>query len=276
MKNTAPLRRYRRPRYPTRLEVLSDPELLKRNLPPAWRTVPELAGAVTLCLAVNTATCSAQRGPSGSTNGVAIVAPLFEHGEGRGAVGCVVVAPPVFLSEEEAWQVIDEELSRQGVKASDKKFEVRGVRIPKRTERWDPRGEEPEPKVTDQPGTAAPFKADRADPKSKVVVEFVSQQEYHTLGGARSMSTVQAYDLKGLAKSLASQVKSNAKDKAYFGILYDPAAKPDRKPPRSGMTAEDWRKQYDEARKTSKAESQRLLRLQVQDFVKWLQGQGVI
>jgi hypothetical protein len=44
-----------------------------------------------------------------------VVAPIFEHGEGRGATGCVVVTFPVFLSEEEAMQVIREELAEHGI-----------------------------------------------------------------------------------------------------------------------------------------------------------------
>ena len=41
-----------------------------------------------------------------------LVAPIFEHGKGRGATGCIVIAPPVFLSEEDARQAIEEELKR--------------------------------------------------------------------------------------------------------------------------------------------------------------------
>jgi len=40
----APVRRQRRPDYPTRLEVQSDSCLRRRRVPPAWRTVPEMAG----------------------------------------------------------------------------------------------------------------------------------------------------------------------------------------------------------------------------------------
>jgi len=276
MKNAAPLKSYRPPRYPTRLEVLSDPDLLNRHLPPAWRNLPEMAGAVALCLAVNSTACKAQAGPPRASNTTAIVAPIFEHGEGRGAVGCVVVAPPVFLSEEEAWQVIDEELARVGVKLSQREFEVRGVKIPQRREEWKATGGRAESKIVDQPGKRAPYKADRVDPAKKVVVEFVSQPDYHRLGGAWSWSTVQSYNFKEVAKSVAEQVKKDAKERIYFGALYDPAASSGREELRQAQTPEDWRKIWEERRKKGKAESQRLLRLQVQDFVKWLQGQGVI
>ncbi|MCZ7584672.1 MAG: hypothetical protein M5R36_15785 [Deltaproteobacteria bacterium] len=47
--------------------------------------------------------------------GSAIVAPVFEHGEGRGSIGCVMVNGPVFLSEEEALAVIKTALEKRGL-----------------------------------------------------------------------------------------------------------------------------------------------------------------
>ena len=91
--NAQRVKRYRKPAYPTRLEALSRPELLKRNLPPGWHALPEMAGTVALFLAVNSTLQAADKKPAGAA---AVVAPIFEHGEGRGATGCVVVAPPVF------------------------------------------------------------------------------------------------------------------------------------------------------------------------------------
>jgi len=38
-----------------------------------------------------------------------LVAPIFRHGAGHGSFGCKAVNPPVFLSEDEARQVIIEE-----------------------------------------------------------------------------------------------------------------------------------------------------------------------
>jgi hypothetical protein len=267
---TKPVKRYREPRYPAKLQVLSHPALLRQNLPPAWRTVPEMAGAMALCLAANTATCNAQGAPGGSTNAaVAIVAPVFEHGEGRGATGCIVVSPPAFLSEEEAWQVIEMELSRHGVNASEKKFEVRGVMIPVLRERWKRQDKKAKTMVAEPIGWSAPFRADRVDSKKQIVVEFVSKEEYHVLGGPLRSSSVQHYEFKEVARSLAEQVKAQAKDKIYLGVLYDPALHSDYEP---GRTVAD----MEQACTATVAESKRLLRLQVQDFVKWLQAQGAI
>ncbi len=127
-----PLKRYGGPGYPTRLEVLAHPELLARHLPPVWGRRAEMAGTVALLLAVNGCVNQQTNGPTESqatSQGVeeqddvtpfeteaGFVAPIFRHGLGRGSIGCVVVAPPIFLSEEDALQVISEELRQAGVK----------------------------------------------------------------------------------------------------------------------------------------------------------------
>ncbi len=154
------VKRHRKPGYPTRPEVVSDPELLRRNLPPGWRSKPEMAGSITSFLAANSAVQGADK-KGALPEKAAIVAPIFEHGEGRGAIGCVVVAPPVFLSEEEAWQVIEEELAKRGVTLPESRVQFQGVRIPQRTLTWDkgPKVEE----TNDPKRTVDIFSADRAN-----------------------------------------------------------------------------------------------------------------
>jgi hypothetical protein len=276
--NTRPVKRYRQPSYPTRLEVLSKPELLERHLPPGWRAIPEMAGTVALFLAVNSTVHAADKKPAASLGSLAVVAPIFEHGDGRGAVGCIVVSPPVFLSEEEAWQVIDEELSRRQLKLPGTGFEVRGVRIPRRTETYSVKDGKLISHLEDLPGNKEAYKAARANPEKRIAVEFVAWNDYERLGGPRSSSTVQSYDFKEVAKSVTQAVRKEAKEKLYFGALYDPAVRVEYAKEEPGKTKgrKDFRKNWEEVQKKSKAESERLLRLQVQDFLKWLQAQGAI
>lgn len=271
MIKTKVVKRYRAPRYPAKLQVLADPALLRQNVPPAWQAVPQLAGAVALFLSANTTLCRGADKGAGST-GVAVVAPIFNHGEGRGATGCVVVAPPVFLSEEEALQVIREELGKGGVDASQTSFAVPGVKIKPTVGDFRRTGEKSEY----VPPSEKPLQASAADPRKKVAVKFLSRQNYHQLGGATSLSTVQVYDLRTAAKSVAETVRKDGRAKVYFGAFYDPCgyAKPKDDSPTTDPKV--WQQRYEAAAKTSKAESERLLRLQVQDFVKWLQAQGAI
>jgi len=269
------MRRCRRPAYPTRLEVLEDPELLTRHLPAAWRHLPAMSGAIGLFLGVNL-TVSAAEEKAGAAKPTArtaaVVAPIFEHGEGRGATGCVVISPPVFLSEEEALQVIRDELAKRGVTLGREKQQVTGVTID---------GER--------------FQADAADSKKRVAVEFVSEQQCQELDWAReretnregsiTISTVTVFDFPRTAKYLAEKVKSGGSRKVFFGTFYDPLSgkinleEIYRPVQRDGLVIadpNDSEKRREAAEVTIKAESTRLLRLQVQDFVKWLQGQGVI
>jgi hypothetical protein len=137
-----PVRRAGKPGYPTKLEALEDPDLLRRHTPPSLRRGREIAGAATLLFAANLAACGGPVGEGGAPAEPveppmgAIVAPLFSHGDGRGATGCVVSAPPVFLSEEEALQIITEELSRHGLSFANRNITVDSVKPPTRTREW--------------------------------------------------------------------------------------------------------------------------------------------
>ncbi len=274
-----PVKRYRRPGYPARLEVIADPDLLRRNMPPGWRSLPGMAGSIALFLAANSLVQGAEKKGAAPGSAAAVVAPIFDHGEGRGTVGCIVVAPPVFLSEEEAWQVIDEELAKSGLKLPETRVKLRGVRIPHRMKNFTIKDGKPDERVTDTQGSAEPLTVDRENAQKRIAVEFVSQRDYAKVGGPFSMSTVQSYDFRATARTLAQDVRKQAKDKVYFGVLYDPVVNFASEEMRNLKTQEDWKKWregYAARDRKSQAESKRLLRLQVQDFVKWLEAQGAI
>ena len=244
-----PVRKYGQPKYPTRLEIAARPALLHRHQPPAWRKRPELTGAAGLFLLADTARLSAaDTSPKGSptptqTNAVAIVAPIFQHGDGRGATGCIVMAPPVFLSEEEALQVIREGMAAKGVQLRTNQTTVAGVTV----ERGVLSAPAKPSGVTNRAKLAGytleikkePLKADVADPKKKVFVEFLSERdatqwdwqgerEEQATRGTNSVflvgSTVQTFDMPKTAACFSNRVKHQAKEKVDFGTFYDPIA----------------------------------------------------
>ncbi len=252
-----PVKNSREPMYPTRREVL--------------------AGGVAYVLfsLIGGKIASADVKKDGMS-----VAPIFQHGEGRGATGCVVLSPPVFLSEEEGMQILREELAKYQIHLKEGGI-LEGVRIPARMEdfRWvtseDGRREFKEGPV-EIPGQAKPLKLDGIDSDKKIAVEFVSQNDYSALGGVMSSSSVQDYEFMDVAKGVAETVQKQGKTEVFLGVFYDPLVQePLPGPPKEGDKV-DWRALWEERRVKSKKESERLLRRQVQDFVGWLKKQKAI
>lgn len=263
-----PVRVSKTPSYPTRREVL--------------------AGAATFTLA-SFAGCWRVLGET--ADGKAIVAPIFEHGTGRGATGCVVVSPPVFLSEEEAMQIIREELAKHGIRLKDGKV-LEGVRLCPRS--W--RDEQENGKVAEEididndpewrtvcekePAmrlrfAPKPLKLDGMDSDKKVAVEFISESKYRDSGGTLDGGTAMEHDFIDAAKYVAGKVEKEGKDCIYFGVFYDPAVE---SPSWFDDDLENTKTQADlkSGAKDAKEESKKLLREQVQDFAGWLKEKKVV
>lgn len=153
--------------------------------------------------------------PTAKRHGVATVAPVFAHGEGRGAIGCVVVAPPVFLSEEEALQVIKEVLSKAGIDLGPGTPLV-GVSLRQLAD-----GDDDGPFSAQKPRERVPVDLDAADLKKRVAIQFVTSDD-STRFSAPSMSTVQSFDTKGVAEALGRAIAEDAKEPLYVGVFYDP------------------------------------------------------
>jgi len=291
------VKRAANPRYPTRLEVLANGTLLQKHMPAAWRSCAEMASVVAILLTANSCVAEPQGSKSGKTGGAAVVAPIFEHGRGRGATGCVVVNAPVFLSEQDAMQVIREELKKAGVMLSEKGVKLSDVTIPQRVENWLEKNGKPNISTT-VTGASKPLVLQGLDPQKKVGVEFVYYQDYFDLGGAQSSSTVQGYDFESVAKDVRNRVASKGHD-LYLGTFYDPTAGHQdfrNEDPQFRKRLNELYAQYeaikDPAQKEEKQreidalyekhleplkdESRRLLEMQVKDFVDWLKAQGAI
>lgn len=255
-----------------------EPKPVLHSRPPAYPTRREvLAGAASFAL-IHLTGCSfvSEEAQAGEI----IVAPIFEHGEGRGAVGCVVVSPPVFLSEEEAVQIVREELAKHGVELKAGGT-LKGVRIPSRMEMLDlvdKGGGETEVKesVVEMPDEAKPLRLDGLDPDRKIAVKFVSCKGYHDLGGPLSASTVQGYDFKDVARQVATAARQQAQDSVFFGVFYDPSTKFPLSEPADADDKVDWETAWKKREEHGKKESEKLLRQQVQDFVGWLKEQKAI
>ncbi|MGD8452546.1 MAG: hypothetical protein PVJ57_12065 [Phycisphaerae bacterium] len=285
-----PIRRSSWPAYPTALQVRARPGLRRRHQPAAGRANRELAVAAGLLASAQLAGCDRSAAtPRSATLGPeapAVVAPLFLHGKGRGAEGCVVMTPPTFLSEEEARQIISEELARSGIEATQEDVEFAEVRVPRRYIRYscDEDRSNLQRNIVESVEEAQVLSVDFVDVEHQVAVEFVSFDDFHGVGGPIDGSTLVVYDLRETASYLRSQVESTTTG-TYIGIFYDPATDPsqftrwaelDGPPSVTTALKRTFQRHDDEREQLAAEEAERLLRQQVRDFIEWLKGQGVI
>jgi hypothetical protein len=292
-----PVERGRAPRYPTRAELLAREGFLASGLPRGWSAGKRLAGAVTFLAAANLTGCgdspvnpfverpvgvqtAADRSTALSraidSEAAAVVAPIFEHGEGRGATGCVVVTFPVFLSEEEAMQVIREELAEHGIELT-RGLELEGLAVMPRT-----RPGENEP-FTDEEPAPKPLSMDGIDDLNKVAVKYISETDCEKLDWTRCYGMVTEYDSKGMARHVAEQIKERGRQRLYAGVFYDPLVDLEFDVDEWGAdddveeeTPEQLEAAYQKILSRSAAKAKQLLRRQAEDFVAWLGRQGVL
>jgi len=245
-----PIHRAKRPHYPTQPKSPSRGSWLARHLPRSWKKIAAIGGGAALLVAGAIAYDRMNPG--------AIVAPLFEHGKGRAATGCVVTAPPVFLSEEEALQIIRDELARHGLTMAA-----------------------PGPGRTGTVGLSSD-PLDLVDAEGKVMVEFVSQADTERLVGDGNSfwthSTVSSYDFRKAGKVMRARLRSRG-PVGHAGVFYDPANSMPSPRSSSGsypVDPEDIHKAWEKARVTAADKSKDELRQQVADFAVWLKKQGVL
>ena len=133
-----PVEDYQYPFYPTKEVITNNRGLLLEHVPSSWLKTGASAAAF-LIFAVNSHSaldvnstrsedriiCNENEVQDRETvsEKKIMIAPLFIHGEGVGATGCVVITPPVFLSEADACEVIATTLEKEGI-VFDKRVHV--------------------------------------------------------------------------------------------------------------------------------------------------------
>ena len=287
----SPLPNYKSPSYPTKEQIQLHPELLK-IVPRRWARNPVVLTALSLVLSAGLTACgtasdsilpdsnsapaasdalgasnsassgnsaisaaSAEDSTANSANDPeALDIPIFAHGTGRGSYGCESVAPPVFLSEEEAMQVIEEECAAQGIDLTGQKT-ISGTFPATSTLPEAVSGG-----ASDQTYTGD-LSLDGYSEDLGIGVEFVSTDDILDWKADTGMAaTVEEFDLKGTAQRLADCTDNVA-------VFYDPTADDYRE-----FTGSNEESYVENSREQSLEE----LRAQVRDFLQWLKAQGVI
>lgn len=258
-----PVRSKTVPQYPSYGYLEEHPELLC-ILPERWRhndlVLRVLSGVVCLVLASQSAAGQNNAAPPSR------IAPLFVHGQGRGAFGCVAVNPPVFLSEDEAQQVIQEEAKKVGLEFAPNAFTLRNVNVPVTEPYWCPKPKgEPDKQPNRSTQQSRDLVLDGFDRKHNVAYEFVSQRHFADweTKNPRCISTVSSYDLKGTAEALRAGLTSSTQV-PWTAVFYEPGA------------AARGNVNWEQLRRNGRELGEKELRKQVRDFIHWLKAQGVI
>ena len=234
-----PLSHYKSPEYPEREIFISHPEMLTGSVPLAWKRKTMVAGALAACVAGSLSNVQCTRSDkTGKAPAMANdkepgrkaaaqkktkakkipagVAPVFFHGKGSGAVGCIVMNPPVFLTEDDAYQVIFEEFEKQGIVFDKKDFPVNDIIFDKRAAILNKKGDKAGTRIT---GTTS-LVLDAFSTKHNLGIEYISQMDYEKLGGVVSTSSVHEIDLIEAAHRLKDKLEKHGKINAV--IFYDP------------------------------------------------------
>ena len=324
-----PVTRYSEPAYPLRKRFLSTPDVLSRGMPRRWIRGGLAAAAAALGVAAG---CMADRGdkqssskPAASTDRIepgdiaattpslsatgtdpspmdsSIVAPVFDHGPGRGAWGCIAVSPPVFMAESEAREIIEDELAKYGLKFSPDAYAIDEFLIPgifdcEEERRWmgDPVDEEDlTPKIQAMYDKRITLTFDGFDPAVFVAYEFVGEGDHDTVKSENGGSLGSAWPVfvRKDAERLVELLKN--RNVPAIGVFYDPLPVFDWE---SFLEKEEVVKSFDdfdmiEDEKVAEQKrdayiqgvyeqealkSRNLLRAQAHDFGEWLVARGIV
>jgi hypothetical protein len=268
-----PVKKYKEPKYPTKKMVLNNSELLEA-LPDRWKSNAYVGIAFSALLMVTLSACETKDINQPNTNmqsKEAKIAPVFEHGKGRGSFGRSSVAPPSFLSEEEAFQVIQEEASKYDIDFKKEALLLSKVPIPEtklylKSETYNEDG------GTINSTKTGSLKLDGFDEEKKIAFEFVSRDDYEEWKVNQGVgSSVDDYDFLSTAKLLQKGLKNKNHDTS-IGIFYNPME----------MLSEEQRKELTDTNNWQAAEVKvkeiagEQLRMQVKDFLEWLKAQGIM
>ena len=278
----APVKKYNKPKYPTKTEALASPGLL-RKLPRRWQKNAAVAAAAGLFGALTISSCgifdssspgAAADGYNPDSENYLNVAPVFAYGEGTGSMGCVMVAPPVFLSEAEALAIIKNTAEAEGLSfgseppgytAEKNKIETKYS--------WDW-----ESKFVLGKGNVG---LDLYDAKKKVAVSFISMREAEQIYPNGPWSSVTGYMPRRLAELTVEDFAEQRGDIAV-GVFYDPGKDWESEEHQRifdefmSNSEKEWEERREQYEIEVKALAEENLRAQVRDFIEWLQGQGII
>jgi len=182
--------------------------------------------------------------------------------------GCVSVAPPVFLSEEEAYAVITQIAQAEGLHFVVRDHSMNQVPVPRTSLYYG--GEEREPI---RGYTTGDLVLDGYDESTGIGFEFVSSADIKEWAvEERPGSSVDCYDFAETARALQQGIAESA-DSATVAVFYEPGS--DSRDERVQSILDKTKNYYERGRELKELAKEDL-REQVRDFIAWLRAEGII
>jgi len=192
------------------------------------------------------------------------VAPLFHHGNGIGVYGCVVIMPPVFINEQEAKQIILNELKKEGLVFDSIAQPNQKIIIKTDKKLWEEIKDDYIVRDTTE------FKELLFDGYNKdlnLAFCFLSQTNYRAFTDYEpESSSVSHEDYKKTSKKLRGIIKEANNLNAV--IFYEPIPYPNRDDNSEIPSWEEWEIK-------GKVVAVDSLKAQVSDFVNWLKNEKI-
>ena len=281
-----PLINYNSPKYPELKIFVNKPDNLLKNIPAKWK-VNKVVCAALISFALGSQSCNSSDSKSAvkteitandkqnlsrqknQTSDTATIAPLFSHGEGIGSFGCIVVAPPVFINESDARQIIINELKKENLNFDNQYNE--NIPIERKLTRYISSFKEykKEDKIETNNLTF-----DGYNKELNFAFEFVSSEDYNTCADMiEVISTASTINCKNAAENIRKNLITLNKVNAV--VFYEPL-------PNAADLSDNYERyafeknNYKEALKKRKQKAEELLKQQVADFISWLKTEKLI
>jgi hypothetical protein len=266
------------PQYPTIEEFAQNDNILETNIPSRWVNNAIVKGTLLVFLMAGTfekGEFKAQKPETGvvrdtlktkkdkqvpEVQRAGKVAPIFVHGSGSGAIGCMVVGSPVFISEDEARQIITDELEKANLHFRTTKCPTVyfDAKIPLRNQE---EYYEDKPNIID-------LTLDGYCKEANIVFEYISMQDEDRFKRASSGSSVQGYSTQEAANVFRDALIKNGRYNA--AVFYDPV---------EYDTREDYQDENTDQAKAHVSMKKRAIEkliAQVDDFIQWVRAEGLV
>jgi hypothetical protein len=281
-----PVTEFYEPDYPKLEDFLRNPHSIVNHAPERWKGNSVLWAAL-ISLAVGNQSCDFIQNKHSRIEFIRIherfnkndskeneipkdssfVAPLFHHGDGIGAYGCVVIMPPVFINELEAKQIILNELKKENLLFDTTEQPVRKILIKTDKKLWEESNGDYKVRDTTE---LRELTFDGYNKELNFAFCFLSDRKYNAFADYEpEYSSVSLEDFKKTSEKLRTEIKKVNDLNAV--VFYDPIPYPARD--------EDWnwdRAKSHEMMNKRKEMAVDSLKAQVTDFIRWLKTEKII